>query len=89
MAWSTLTLVLIPTRQPLFFAQEATPVSYTHLDVYKRQKQDILAAYLGYQLKYTKLGGQAGIRYEHTFMDADYKNTVSYTHLSNVVASEV
>ena len=24
MAWSTLTLVLIPTRQPLFFAQEAT-----------------------------------------------------------------
>ena len=24
MAWSTLTLVLIPTRPPLFFAQEAT-----------------------------------------------------------------
>lgn len=37
-------------------------------------KQDILAAYLGYQLKYKKLGGKAGIRYEHTFMDADYKN---------------
>lgn len=36
-------------------------------------KQDILAAYLGYQLKYKKLGGKAGIRYEHTFMDADYK----------------
>ena len=38
------------------------------------QEQDILAAYLGYQLKYKKLGGKAGIRYEHTFMDADYKN---------------
>lgn len=37
-------------------------------------KQDILAAYLGYQMKYKKLGGKAGIRYEHTFMDADYKN---------------
>lgn len=37
-------------------------------------KQDILAAYLGYQLKYKKIGGKAGIRYEHTFMDADYKN---------------
>lgn len=37
-------------------------------------KQDILAAYLGYQLKYKKFGGKAGIRYEHTFMDADYKN---------------
>ena len=83
MAWSTLTLVLIPT-----------PVSYTHLDVYKRQeykydqdmstqydhKQDILAAYLGYQMKYKKLGGKAGIRYEHTFM------AVSYTHLKDVSA---
>lgn len=37
-------------------------------------KQDILAAYLGYQLKYKKIGGKAGIRYEHTFMDADYRN---------------
>lgn len=37
-------------------------------------KQDIWAAYLGYQLKYKKLGGKAGIRYEHTLMDADYKN---------------
>ena len=25
-------------------------------------------------MKYKKLGGKAGIRYEHTFMDADYKN---------------
>lgn len=41
-------------------------------------KQDILAAYLGYQLKYKKLGGKAGIRYEHTFMDADYKNKNEY-----------
>lgn len=50
-------------------------------------KQDILAAYLGYQLKYKKLGGKAGIRYEHTFMDADYKNEHFDAQFDDVVPS--
>ena len=37
------------------------------------QGQDILAAYADYQLKWKKLGFKAGVRYEHTFMDVEYK----------------
>ena len=37
------------------------------------QGQNILAAYADYQLKWKKLGFKAGARYEHTFMDVDYK----------------
>lgn len=36
------------------------------------QKQDILAAYADYQLKWKKFGAKAGVRYEHTFMDVEY-----------------
>lgn len=37
------------------------------------QKQDILAAYADYQLKLGKFGGKAGLRFEHTIMDVEYK----------------
>lgn len=39
------------------------------------QGQNILAAYTDYQLKWKKLGFKAGVRYEHTFMDVDYRLT--------------
>ena len=39
------------------------------------QGQNILAAYADYQLKWKKIGFKAGVRYEHTFMDVDYKLT--------------
>lgn len=39
-----------------------------------KHTQDILAAYVGYQMKYKKWGGKVGLRYEHTFMKADYQN---------------
>lgn len=37
------------------------------------QDQDILAAYADYQLKLGKFGGKAGVRFEHTIMDVEYK----------------
>lgn len=37
-----------------------------------QQKQQILAAYADYQLKWKKFGVKAGVRYEHTFMDVKY-----------------
>lgn len=37
------------------------------------QDQNIIAAYADYQLKWKKLGFKAGVRYEHTFMDIEYK----------------
>lgn len=37
-----------------------------------KQSQDILAAYVGYQLKWKKMGGKAGLRFEHTLMDVEY-----------------
>ena len=36
------------------------------------QGQNILAAYMDYQLKWKKLGVKAGVRYEHTFMNVEY-----------------
>ena len=36
------------------------------------QRQNILAAYADYMLKWKKLGAKAGVRYEHTFMDVEY-----------------
>lgn len=40
-------------------------------DTYE-QKQNILAAYADYKLKWKKFGAKAGVRYEHTFMDVEY-----------------
>ncbi|WP_455673429.1 TonB-dependent receptor domain-containing protein [Phocaeicola sp.] len=37
------------------------------------QTQDIFAAYADYQLKLGKFGGKAGLRFEHTIMDVEYK----------------
>lgn len=39
------------------------------------QRQNILALYADYQLKLSKFGLKAGVRYEHTFMDVDYDLT--------------
>ena len=38
-----------------------------------KQGQNILAAYMDYQLKWKKFGLKAGVRYEHTFMNVDYE----------------
>lgn len=37
-----------------------------------RHRNDILAAYLGYGLKWEKLSGRLGVRYEHTIEDVKY-----------------
>ena len=37
-----------------------------------RHRNDILAAYLGYGLKWEKLSGRLGVRYEHTIEDVEY-----------------
>lgn len=37
-----------------------------------RHRNDILAAYLGYGLKWKKLSGRLGVRYEHTIEDVKY-----------------
>ena len=37
-----------------------------------KQTQDILAAYGDYKLKWKKIGGKVGVRYEHTFMNVEY-----------------
>lgn len=42
-----------------------------HSSHYKH-RNDILAAYLGYGIKYKKLSGRVGLRYEHTLQDVDY-----------------
>ena len=38
-----------------------------------QHRNDILAAYAGYGLKWKKLSGRLGVRYEHTIQDVDYK----------------
>ncbi|GHT73582.1 TonB-dependent receptor [Bacteroidia bacterium] len=38
-----------------------------------KNRQDILAAYIGYSLKYKKWGVKTGLRYEATFLEASYK----------------
>lgn len=38
-----------------------------------RHQNDILAAYLGYGLKWKKLSGRLGLRYEHTIEDVEYR----------------
>ena len=37
------------------------------------RRQDILAAYADYQLKWNDFGAKAGVRFEHTFMDIEYE----------------
>lgn len=43
-----------------------------HSSHYKH-RNDIFAAYLGYGLKLKKLSARAGLRYEHTLQDVEYK----------------
>ena len=43
-----------------------------HSSHYKH-RNDIFAAYLGYGLKFEKLSGRLGLRYEHTLQDVEYK----------------
>ena len=59
------------------------PVSYTHLDVYKRQGQDC-PYYFGrsYRLRSCAADGQDRLhRYEQTVIGCTSTNPVSYTHL--------
>ena len=37
-----------------------------------RHNNDIMAAYLGYGIKWKKLSGRLGLRYEHTIQDVEY-----------------
>lgn len=46
-------------------------VDYEHLN-------NIMAAYLGYTLRYKDLSGKAGLRYEHTMLDVKYNNSPEY-----------
>lgn len=38
-----------------------------------RHRNDILAAYTGYGLKYKKISGRLGLRFEHTMQDVEYR----------------
>ena len=37
-----------------------------------RHVNDIIAAYLGYSLRWKKLSGRLGVRYEHTIQNVEY-----------------
>ena len=58
-------------------ASASNPVSYTHLDVYKRQVKNCISGALG---AVRDAGGDSGVELERS-VDVDSYGAVSYTHL--------
>ena len=55
-----------------------------------KHNNDIIAAYLGYGLKWKKLSGRLGLRYEHTIQDVEYllgRGDDFRTHFNDFVPS--
>lgn len=53
-------------------ADNADYVFDNEYSTHYRHQNDIIAAYLGYGLKWKKLSGRLGVRYEHTIEDVKY-----------------
>lgn len=53
-------------------AENADYVFDDEYSTHYRHQNDIIAAYLGYGLKWKKLSGRLGVRYEHTIEDVKY-----------------
>ncbi len=53
-------------------AENADYVFDNEYSTHYRHQNDIIAAYLGYGLKWKKLSGRLGVRYEHTIEDVKY-----------------